>query len=45
MTVLIGSFHLPLAGYAAILGVCALLVLMAGLFSRLVASAHLRVLS
>jgi cell division transport system permease protein len=45
MTALVGSFHLPLAGYGAIFGVCALLVLMAGLFSRLVASAHLRVLS
>jgi len=45
LSVLIGSFHLPLAGYAAIFGVCALLVLMAGLFSRVVASAHLRVLS
>jgi cell division transport system permease protein len=45
LTMLLGSFHLPLAGYAAILGVCGLLVLMAGLFSRLVATAHLRVLS
>ena len=41
-TVLVGSFHLPLVGYAAILGVCAALVVMAGLFSRVVASAHLR---
>jgi cell division transport system permease protein len=45
MTVLLGSFHLPLIGYAAILGVCVALVAMAGLFSRLVAAAHLRVLS
>ncbi len=45
MTVLLGSFHLPLLGYAAILGVCVALVAMAGLFSRLVAAAHLRVLS
>jgi cell division transport system permease protein len=45
LTMLLGSFHLPLAGYAAMLGVCALLVVMAGLFSRLVAAAHLRVLS
>ena len=44
MTVLLGSFHLPLFGYAAILGVCALLVAMAGLFSRIVAAAHLRAL-
>ncbi len=42
MTVLLGSFRLPLWGYGAILGVCALLVAMAGLFSRLVAAAHLR---
>jgi cell division transport system permease protein len=45
MSVLVGSFHLPLAGYAAILGVCVALAGMAGLFSRLVAAAHLRVLS
>jgi cell division transport system permease protein len=45
MTVLLGSFRLPIAGYAAILGVCALLVIMAGLFARLVAAAHLRSLS
>lgn len=42
LTVLLGSFHLPLAGYAAILAVCAALVAMAGLFSRYVAAAHLR---
>ncbi|HXT08162.1 MAG TPA: ABC transporter permease [Roseiarcus sp.] len=45
MTVLIGSFRLPLVGYAAILGVCVLLVAMAGLFARIVAAAHLRALS
>ena len=45
MTVLVGAFHLPLIGYAAILGVCVALAAMAGLFSRLVAAAHLRVLS
>lgn len=45
MTVLVGSFRLPLFGYAAILGVCVLLVAMAGLFSRLVAAAHLRALA
>jgi cell division transport system permease protein len=45
MTVLLGSFRLPLIGYAAILGVCVLLVAMAGLFSRIVAAAHLRALS
>ena len=43
MTVLLGSFHLPFAGYVAILGVCVLLVAMAGLFSRRVAAAQLRV--
>lgn len=43
MTVLLGSFHLPLAGYLAILGVCAALVAMAALFSRRVAAAQLRV--
>jgi cell division transport system permease protein len=43
MTVLLGSFHLPLAGYLAILGVCVALVAMAGLFSRRVAAAQLRV--
>ena len=45
MTVLVGSFRLPLVGYAAILGVCVLLVAMAGVFSRIVAAAHLRALS
>ncbi len=45
MTVLIGSFRFPLSGYAAILAVCAALVAMAGLFSRIVASAHLRALN
>ena len=45
MTVLIGSFRLPLFGYAAIFGVCAALVAMAGLFSRFVAAQHLRALS
>jgi cell division transport system permease protein len=45
MDVLVGSFHLPLAGYVAILGVCVALAAMAGLFSRVVAAAHLRVLS
>ena len=43
MMVLLGSFHLPLAGYAAILGVCVALVAMAGVFSRRVAAAQLRV--
>jgi cell division transport system permease protein len=45
MGVLLGSFRLPLYGYAAILGVCVLLVAMAGVFSRIVAAAHLRALS
>ena len=45
MTVLLGAFHLPLVGYGAIVGVCAALVAMAALFSRVVASAHLRALS
>ncbi len=45
MTVLVGSFRLPLIGYAAILAVCVLLVAMAGLFARIVAAAHLRALS
>ena len=44
MTVLLGSFYLPLIGYAAILGVCVALVAMAGVFSRLVAAAHLHTL-
>jgi cell division transport system permease protein len=43
MTVLLGSFHLPLMGYVAILGVCVALVAMAGLFSRRVAAEQLRV--
>lgn len=42
MTVLLGSFHLPLAGYVAILGVCVALVAMAALFSRRVAATQLR---
>ena len=45
MTMLLGAFHLPLVGYAAILAVCVALVGMAGLFSRVVAGAHLRALS
>jgi cell division transport system permease protein len=45
MAVLLGSFHFPLTGYAAILGVCAALVGMAGVFSRMVATAQLRTLS
>ena len=45
MTVLVGSFRLPLIGYGAILAVCVLLVAMAGLFARIVAAAHLRALS
>ena len=44
-TVLLGAFHFPLTGYAAILGVCAALVAMAGVFSRIVAAAHLRALN
>jgi cell division transport system permease protein len=44
-TVLVGAFHLPLSGYVAILGVCAALVAMAGVFSRIVAAAHLRALN
>ena len=44
MTVLLGSFHLPLNGYSAILGVCVALVAMAAVFSRLVAAAHLHTL-
>ena len=43
MTVLLGSFHLPLMGYVAILGVCAALVAMAAVFSRRVAAEQLRV--
>ncbi len=43
--VLVGSFHLPFSGYVAILAVCAALVGMAGLFSRLVAAAHLRAMT
>jgi cell division transport system permease protein len=43
MAVLLGSFHLPLAGYAAILGVCVALVAMAGVFSKRVAASQLRV--
>ena len=43
MTMLLGSFHLPLAGYGAIVVVCVGLVAMAGLFSQRVASAQLRV--
>ncbi len=43
MAVLLGSLHLPLAGYVAIVGVCAALVAMAGVFSRRVAAAQLRV--
>ncbi len=44
-TVLLGAFHLPLGGYAAILGVCVALVAMAAVFSRIVAAAHLRALN
>jgi cell division transport system permease protein len=44
-TVLLGAFHFPLSGYAAILGVCVALVAMAALFSRIVAAAHLRALN
>jgi cell division transport system permease protein len=42
MAVLLGAFHLPFFGYVAILGVCALLVAVTGLFSRFIAAAHLR---
>jgi cell division transport system permease protein len=45
LAVLLGSFHFPLTGYAAILGVCAALVAMAAVFSRMVATAQLRALS
>lgn len=45
MNVLVGAFHFPLAGYAAIFGVCVALVAMAGAFSRIVAAAHLRKLN
>jgi cell division transport system permease protein len=44
-TVLLGAFHFPLSGYAAILVVCVALVAMAGVFSRVVAAAHLRALN
>jgi cell division transport system permease protein len=42
LSVLLGAFHLPLFGYVAIVGVCALLVAVTGLFSRFIAAAHLR---
>ena len=42
MAVLLGAFPLPFFGYVAIVGVCALVVAVTGLFSRFIAAAHLR---